>query len=884
MRTRLLIVYWGCCLLTITAQTFKGRVINDATKKPIEMVSVNLMQADSMTVAFSMTERDGRFSTAIPAGKKVRYLCFTCMGFASTWVPTQGFMEESDIYLQSKAIMIKEVKYVSKRLKQEGDTLKYSVSGFRMPQDRCIGDVIKKLPGIEVSKEGEIKYQGKPINSFYIEGLNLLEGKYSLATNNLSAKAVKEVQVLENHQKIAALRGKSFTDNAALNLVLEDKAKSRILGTIDVGLGAEDKTKEILWSNRLLGMLFNGKMQNLSMYKNDNTGVDVASELNVLTYEQFQSGGVFQEPFTLSPITVANPDLDQQRYYFNKTHLFTVNNLWKLTKDKNIRFQGSYLHDEQAENGSLVSTYFLPNQTVTIDENIRAAHTKDMIDGELAYYLNSKKYYLKNSIKFQGTWGHNNGWMQTNGNATNQATNTDKQIITEEFQLIKNMKKNTFRLASINKYSNLPQHLTVTPGQYADLLNNGYAYESMQQDLLLRSFSSHTYTSFQHKLLGMYVEYRAGLKIKAQSLQSALATSDNTFPQAVRDSFLNRSNFTETDVYLTPSISYQNYKFKGEFSVSATLANLYQHNKTVNNYKGSEAHLLFEPNLHIRYSLSALLEILGSASYSHSYSDIYNLYPGYIFTDYRSASACGGELAFRKSANLYGGIQFKNPIKGFFFSLSGFYLPEHRNMLTSSRFNGILQQTINVLQGVNSDTYNLDARYNQSFSFWKTLVKTALDYTTNNDTRLWSEVLTKYRINTATASVGFLMQPCKLLNWEEKSTYTNSIMETIEPVFFSYPSIQRFQHKFTLNVIPSDKFQLQWVNEFYHSTDKGIDNKYFSDVSFSYIFGHNELKLSTNNIFNTNAYERINIGSLSQSVSMCTLRPRQFLVKYLFDF
>lgn len=159
MRTRLFILFWGCCLLILTAQTFKGRVINDTTKKSIEMASVSLMQADSLAVAFSMTERDGRFSTTIPAGRKVRFLCFTCMGFATKWIPTHSFVEGSDIYLQSKAIMIKEVKYVSRRLKQQGDTLKYSVSGFRMPQDRCIGDVIKKLPGIEVSKEGQINYQ-----------------------------------------------------------------------------------------------------------------------------------------------------------------------------------------------------------------------------------------------------------------------------------------------------------------------------------------------------------------------------------------------------------------------------------------------------------------------------------------------------------------------------------------------------------------------------------------------------------------------------------------------------------------------------------------------------------------------------------------------------
>ena len=184
---------------TLYSQTFSGRVINNSTDKPLEIASVSLLQTDSMTIAFSMANSSGRFSVTVPDGKKAKFICISCMGYAQKWIPVQGYNEGGEIRLNPKDIMIKEVKYVSKRLTQNGDTLTYSVSGFRMPHDRTIGDVLKKLPGIEVSGDGQIRYQDKPINKFYIEGMNLLDGKYNLATNNLSAKAVKSVQVLENH-------------------------------------------------------------------------------------------------------------------------------------------------------------------------------------------------------------------------------------------------------------------------------------------------------------------------------------------------------------------------------------------------------------------------------------------------------------------------------------------------------------------------------------------------------------------------------------------------------------------------------------------------------------------------------------------------------------
>ncbi len=884
-----LLIFCLCCNIPfLSAQIFTGRVVNVTTGKPLEMVSISLLQADSLTVSFAMTDRNGHFSVTVPNGKKVKFLCITCMGYAPKWVSTLNYNKDSEVRLQPKDIIIKEVKFVSKRLKLDGDTLTYSVNGFSMPQDRTIGDVLKKLPGIEVANDGRIKYQGKAINKFYIEGLNLLEGRYNLATNNLSAKAVKEIQVLENHQAIAALRGKSFSENAAINLVLEDKAKAHFIGTVNVGLGVEEQKGKMLWDNRLLGMLFNAHIQNLSMYKNNNTGIDIGEELKVLTIDQIdqtnQMRTMSQEHDILSPISVGSPDLDQQRYYFNDSHLFTVNNLWRLKKGHDLRIQASYLHDREKQDGSSVSTYFLPGQTLTIDESVHAIHSKDEIEGELTYNINNKKIFLKNSLKWQVRFGDNNGWMQTNGKAVNQTTDLDKQVLTNDFQLIRNFGKNVFHLSSMNMYSNLPQHLIVTPGQYAGSLNGGEEYNSMQQDLRLRSFGSYTYTSFLHKLFGMYIEYRAGLKIKDQSLHSMFNTSGSLFPEASRDSFLNRSHFTETNLYIVPSLSYQNYSFKGNVSITATMANLYQCSRTVTNYKGDENHLLFEPAINLEYIFSALWKINGNFTYNHNYSDIYDLYPGYIFTSYRSSYAHGNDLSLRKSMDFHGGINFKNPIKGSFFNLSGYYTPEHRNMLLSSRFNGILQQTVSIKQGVNSERFGVNADYSKSFSFCKTIIRLSGNYSGTEDTQLWSGALTKFRSDNINSSVTLFMQPCRYINWEAVSSYLYSAMETLEPEKKEYSPVRSFHHKLTLNVIPSDKWQIKWRNEFYHSTDKGLKSSFFSDLSLSYLFKNSELQFSSMNLFNNNEYQLRNIGSLSESVSMNTLRPRQFIVKYLFNF
>jgi hypothetical protein len=84
------------------------------------------------------------------------------------------------------------------------------VNSFSKEQDRSIGDVLKRMPGIEVLPDGKILYQGKAINKYYIEGLDLLEGKYNLANDNLPYQEVSQVQILENHQPIKTLDSLQF--------------------------------------------------------------------------------------------------------------------------------------------------------------------------------------------------------------------------------------------------------------------------------------------------------------------------------------------------------------------------------------------------------------------------------------------------------------------------------------------------------------------------------------------------------------------------------------------------------------------------------------------------------------------------------------------------
>ena len=91
---------------------------------------------------------------------------------------------------------------------------------------------MKKLPGVDIEKNGRINYNGKPINRFTVEGLDLTGGKYNQLEENIKAKDVKKAEVIEHDQPIKALQNKTFTDNVAMNIALKDSARDKLMPTL----------------------------------------------------------------------------------------------------------------------------------------------------------------------------------------------------------------------------------------------------------------------------------------------------------------------------------------------------------------------------------------------------------------------------------------------------------------------------------------------------------------------------------------------------------------------------------------------------------------------------------------------------------------------------
>ena len=272
-------------ILLITAcnlsaqQVIKGTVTDAGNGQPVDAATVQIRKTGrQLPLTYTLTKADGTFILPLHQADDSLFVHVSLLGYkAIRQKITAG--TRLLIRLEPEIFTLKEVEIRPGRVYGQHDTINYDVSQFISPKDEAIKDVLKKLPGVDVDDDGKISYNGKKISKFYVEGMDLTDGRYNQLTNNLQAGAVKSVQILENHQPIRALQKKLTTEDIAINLKLKDNFRDRWMGTLEGSMGIPP----LLWEGMGNAIQISRKSQSAYIYKGNNRGNNVTDEQNVLT-------------------------------------------------------------------------------------------------------------------------------------------------------------------------------------------------------------------------------------------------------------------------------------------------------------------------------------------------------------------------------------------------------------------------------------------------------------------------------------------------------------------------------------------------------------------------------------------------------------------------
>ena len=236
--------------------SIKGIVTDTANAKKLENAVVSLLRrSDSVLVKFTRTNKSGEFNfTKLPAGDFVILISYP--SFADFVDPIQlksnSNEDAGSINLTLKAVLLKEIVIKQNAtIRMRGDTTEYSADSFNVRPGATVEDLLKKMPGIQVDKDGKITAQGTDVEKVLVDGEEFFGDDPTIATRNLQADAIDKVQVFDKKSDQAAFTGiDDGQSKRTINLKLKEDKKKGYFGKLDAGAGLDDKWNTSAMFNR----------------------------------------------------------------------------------------------------------------------------------------------------------------------------------------------------------------------------------------------------------------------------------------------------------------------------------------------------------------------------------------------------------------------------------------------------------------------------------------------------------------------------------------------------------------------------------------------------------------------------------------------------------
>jgi hypothetical protein len=884
--------YVGLLVITLLfsapgfAQSVKG-IVKDTTGKAVPYASINLKNpATNGIVSYTITDAKGAYALPLPANMAVNGLVIEvrCVGYKNQSKSITDVQAPVDFILsvsinQLQAVMIKSSRPV---LRTSGDTLSYKVSDFSSAQDRVIGDVIKKLPGITVAADGKISYNNKPISNLYIGGDNLLDDKYNIATTTIPQGAVDQVQVIENHQPIKALQNKVMSDDVALNLSFKKGAKLQMVGQESIGAGLPGN-----YNVDLNAMMFKDKYKAINYLKGNNTGNDLQEDLvshNFADYMQQIDNNV---PATvLSLGSVNDPALSRNRYLFDRSGILNLNNLVNFKKNVQLKINAWYLHDTQRQDYSQRTTIFLPGDTVRYNETQYNRFHPDILHTQFTLNINQDKYYLNDALLMDNNRSINYSDLNTNGTGVNQVFKDNKLSFSNEFNLIKSLRSNNIIQAySYISHSAEPESRTIGPDYNNAIFNNNIPYAQLVQNVNVPTWFTNNYVSFKIPSNLITQSFRTGFNIQSQTLTSDLSVvqANNRINQE-SDSSINHLNWTRKKLYAEAA-----YDLPGSIlKVNLTLpVSLQQINYSDSLYALSRrlSRLYFNPQLKVKYQTGIENYLSFLYSYRNETGTIEDVYQGYILKDYRTLYANNADLTQRRNQLAAVGFNYRKALTLFFASLNILYNHIASNNIASQAITNSLQQRVVLPYPNSTDSWTVNGTVSKYSFILKTTFSGGVQWQSNRSVQIQNNALLPFNTISETVNLGADTKVNEQVNFSYKATITQT--DSHSAVGASAFHINQLLQQASINYNPTANLQFKLSGEHYFTRQQGNpDLKYFfadAVAKFRIEKWKTDLELSAVNFLNIKTYNALYLSANTLTASSYTLPGRIILLKLLFN-
>lgn len=843
----------------VSAQELTGRVVDAADGRPL--AGAILLAADSTgrQAGYATSAADGAFRLRPRQGMRAARIDVSMMGYRAQRFDAARLPQE--IRLEASAVEIREVEIRAPRLSLRGDTVSYNVASFTEAQDRTIADVLRKMPGIEVEKSGEIRYNGEAINKFYIEGMDMLDGRYSLATNNIAPQDVASVEVMENHQPIKALRDVLYSDRAALNLRLKKQARSHWTGTLrGAGGGSPD---EVLGSGSAFAMRIAAQSQSILNLKGGNTGEDPTADLHQLTAEEMLNGADnrYEAPAWFST-GLSEAPLDDSRTRLNRSAMASADHLRKLTDDYQLSGHVAWGYDRLTSDYASRIVRYLSDGELAEELAERARLTDRQLAAHVKLLANTERFYLMDRLSADLAWSDFDA-ATTGSYPNSQQTEAPTHRVENDLNYIRRTGRRTLTVTS-----NL---LWLTQPQQLDVVREGSAQRQQLDVDLLRM--NHNIAWGLEAGRRWSFQFKGGIAALCQRFDSSLSglEAETSAPLAAD------TRFGYGSLYLRPTATYRTQRLRLMFALPADWR-YYRYTG------GSSSPLLWSANLSARWTPSACWALSASGAAGEQGAAEATVYPATLLRDYRTLASGAATPVPTPVRMLTAGANYKNPLSGIFAHLflqrSWYDLP----WLATQDFEGDYIVSGQLREANRMASWNLSTGLSTHIDALHGQAGVDLAW---SDTRMeicQQGVRMPYRSGVLTLSPRVNLRAARWLNVEYTFNYryTQLRIESAAPT-----DRHAFDQRLQFNFTPAKNLVLQLTGEHYRTQLSDTRSKHLilADVSLRWKAGLRwEFFASAANLLNETEYAYTLFDGLSSSACRYAIRPRDLLVGFNWKF
>ncbi|MCX4285473.1 hypothetical protein, partial [Duncaniella dubosii] len=681
--------------------------------------------------------------------------------------------------------------------------------------------------------------------------------------NGISHEDVGAVEVMENHQPMQVLSGISFSDKAAINLKLKNKAKATWTFHGDAGGGYSWQPEGAIWDGELFAMAVMSNFQNITTFKTNNIGEDLSAQAT--DFFAARRGTDLHRYVGVSLPGV--PNLSRKRTLFNRSALVSTNSLWKLGRGE-FKTQIDYSFNRVKAEAANITTYYLNegNRVVTEDRNgVDRSHS---LSGKLIYELNQKTAFINNTLKTNIDWDDIS--LSVSGSlSNNQTASLPDYYAGNDFKLIKRFNgRHLITFISKNEWESLPQTLSVS-------MNDGF----MRQQVKDHAFYTNESATYAFSIKGITISLEGGVNGYLRSLNTGLPDMLEEIPGVIDgvasldEETTNMLNTNYLTVYATPKFEY--WVRRVNFSLNAPVSFAHY---TFDKALANRSEVYFSPSLSMNWKPNNRFSMAVRGGTGRSPMNLNLIQPGYVMTNYRSFRRGVDDFYNSTSQNVSVNLSYKHTQRGMFANVFAMQSWSHNPYTlaqqlygdyvvysyTSAKSDGkMLMASGNI--GKTLDFMRGSANINGSFS--------------RNESYLISE-------NNSVNSVG--------TSWSAGAKINGALLRWLSFDYrFDFSSsrlamngsnaswLGSMENEFLLNIMPHKKWEWHISGEYYRnelSTDN-FKNVFLLDTKLIFKLSKRlELSSSLSNIFNQRTYNYITYNQLTSFESQRWLRGRELLI------